>query len=172
MADKICSKCKVEKSVFDFPADKQTKDKLSPQCKSCRNKKYKEYYKANRDRINASNLKRYYLNHEESKKKCLDYYYNNKDVVFNNCAKRRAAKTSSIPNWVDEQHYKRIKSIYSTCRKVSETTEIPHHVDHIVPLQGENICGLHVWWNLRIIPAKENLSKGNRTWPNMWGEEN
>lgn len=170
MADKTCSKCKVCKSQSDFPADRQKKDGLSTQCKDCRNKKFRQYYNANKDKVNASNLQRYYLNHEENKRKCLEYYYNNKDVVFNNCAKRRAAKVSSIPDWVDLNHRDRIKSIYSTCRKVSEITKIPHHVDHIVPLQNDNVCGLHVWWNLRIIPAKDNLTKGNRTWPDMWGE--
>jgi hypothetical protein len=171
MADKACTKCKVTKLYSDFQVDRQKASGLSSQCKSCRNDKAKDYYKLNREKINTSNLQRYYLNHEENKKKCLSYYYNNKDVVFKNCAKRRAAKLSATPIWVDKKHEDRIKSIYSSCIKVSEKTKIPHHVDHIIPLQSKEVCGLHVWWNLRIIPAKENLSKGNRTWPNMRGEE-
>ena len=44
----------------------------------------------------------------------------------------------------------------------NKTTGIVWHVDHILPLKGKNICGLHIWSNLQVIPAKVNLSKGNR----------
>lgn len=172
MADKTCSKCFIAKPHTEFCADKQKRDGLSPQCRQCRNSKYKDYYRDNKVSVDKKNLERYYSNHAESKKKCLEYYYSNKGVFFKNCAKRRAAKASSTPKWVDKKHEDRIKSIYSACIKISEKTKIPHHVDHIIPLQGVSVCGLHVWWNLRIIPAKDNLSKGNRVWPNMWGEEN
>lgn len=55
-----------------------------------------------------------------------------------------------------------IASIYEACRKRSAVTGVPHHVDHIVPLQGRMVCGLHVHWNLQIMTASENCRKSNR----------
>ena len=111
--------------------------------------------------------KNYRLNNLECRRKydreqSKSYYLINKDAAIEKSARRRAIKAQAMPPWVDESHTDRLRSIYKTCRKVSEITGKPHHVDHIIPLQGSNICGLHVWWNLRIIPAEMNLSKGNK----------
>ena len=97
------------------------------------------------------------------KEKLIEYgkqhYEKNKHLYVARLNKRRAAKFSATPLWAD---LNAIKNIYKQSRQVSVETGVLHHVDHIVPLQGKNVCGLHVEYNLQIIPAKQNLSKANK----------
>lgn len=76
-------------------------------------------------------------------------------------AKRRAAKLQRTPLWLTQAHHKQIEQFYWEAAEVSKVVGEFYHVDHIVPLQGKTVSGLHVPWNLQILPAKENLSKGN-----------
>ena len=80
------------------------------------------------------------------------------DAIYEENAWRRAAKIQATPDWVDR---KEIRAIYADRRRVSAETGEVHHVDHIVPLVHPLVCGLHVPWNLRVIPAAENLRKNN-----------
>ena len=75
-------------------------------------------------------------------------------------SKRKLAEYNSTPSWLTEDHIREIEAIYEVARTRSAETGIPHEVDHIVPLQGRNVCGLNVPWNLRAIPAAENRAKG------------
>jgi hypothetical protein len=59
----------------------------------------------------------------------------------------------ATPQWADR---KKINAIYNNCPK-------GHHVDHIIPLRGKNVCGLHVHTNLRYLKARANLKKSNKT---------
>lgn len=72
----------------------------------------------------------------------------------------RRARQKAVPLSGDELFA--INEAYSLCRLRSEVTGVLHHVDHIVPLNGKDVCGLHVPWNLQVIPASANLRKGNR----------
>jgi hypothetical protein len=65
----------------------------------------------------------------------------------------------SLPPWVDVRELRRIQD---RARCISELSGIEHHVAHIVPLNHPRVCGLTVPWNLRIEPAKKNMSDGNK----------
>lgn len=67
-------------------------------------------------------------------------------------------KSRVTPVWADKN---KIKELYDHCKKLTEETGIKYHVDHIVPLRHNKVCGLHVENNLRIITADENLQKSN-----------
>lgn len=76
--------------------------------------------------------------------------------------RRNINKLLATPSWLTIKQKYEIGEFYYAAMKLEEETGTKYHVDHIIPLQGKNVCGLHVPWNLQVIPAKENLSKGNR----------
>ena len=78
--------------------------------------------------------------------------------------KRREAERRATPAWADQTA---IDDIYANARWQTRRTGKPFHVDHIVPLLSELVCGLHVAGNLEILPGPANVSKGNRRWPDM-----
>lgn len=84
------------------------------------------------------------------------------DVNTAKTAKRNAGAKQATPAWADQ---KKIRAVYKAARVLTEITGIPHHVDHIVPLNGKTVSGLHNEFNLRAIPAVENLKKHNKHWP-------
>jgi hypothetical protein len=72
---------------------------------------------------------------------------------------RQQRKRQAMPFWANEES---IKAIYRQAAWVEKMTGIKQHVDHYYPLKNDLVCGLHVENNLRIIPAFDNLSKGNK----------
>lgn len=77
-------------------------------------------------------------------------------------AKRRAVKKMATPPWLTQDDFEAISALYAEAKRLSDETGLPHHVDHIVPLNHPLICGLHVPGNLQVIPANDNLKKSNK----------
>ena len=136
----VCTKCGLEKplSEYHFRPDQQ---KHRRDCKDCRSKYQKiyqkAYYKANPEKNKANNKAWREANPEKCRART---------------AKRKAAKLKATPAWAD---LKKIEEIYLNCPP-------GHQVDHYFPLQSPIMCGLHTELNLQYLPAKENISKGNR----------
>lgn len=77
--------------------------------------------------------------------------------------RKRAAKINAVPAWADKG---KIDAIYEEAAEL-RALGVDVEVDHIVPLQGKTVRGLHVHTNLRLLLATDNAAKGNRTWPDM-----
>ena len=80
-------------------------------------------------------------------------------------AKYRAAKLQRTPKWLTPEDYKKIQIFYDEAARLTQETGTEYHVDHIIPLQGENVSGLHVPENLQVLigPGPDgNCSKNNK----------
>jgi hypothetical protein len=77
---------------------------------------------------------------------------------------RKAKVMHATPAWASRE---KILEVYKDAVQLTKETGVDHHVDHIVPLKHDLVCGLHVEFNLRPLPAFDNLSKKNRWWPDM-----
>ena len=149
-------------------------------CNPCRKAKKKEWDDSNIDYVRKQALNWHYLNYDKCKdrkvkaatewikknpekykeysKKC---YENNKPKAFANSAKYRASKRQAVPNWLSSEMQLEIENIFKIAKELTEKTGIPHEVDHIIPLRGKSVSGLHVPWNLQVLTQFENRSKKN-----------
>jgi hypothetical protein len=75
---------------------------------------------------------------------------------------RRRKHRQATPHWLTREQKGEIRQLYQIAITMSRTTGEPYVVDHIVPLRGEDVCGLHVPWNLRVVTREENLRKSNK----------
>tara|TARA_R110000744_G_scaffold19915_1_gene52363 strand:+ start:1407 stop:1874 length:468 start_codon:yes stop_codon:yes gene_type:complete len=84
---------------------------------------------------------------------------NRPEYYTQKAAERKARVGRQTPSWLTLSQKKEILDMYSQAKLKTEETGIPHHVDHVVPLRGKVVSGLHVPWNLQVITAEENMRK-------------
>jgi hypothetical protein len=137
----------------------------------------KQYRKDNPEKIKADHAKWVEENPEKIKSYAIkastvwrvrnpeyykEHYKANKERYVAARARRRAAQDSATPSWLSAIDKAMIQEMYDVSEARYIQTGIKHHVDHIVPINGKNVAGMHVPWNLQVITAHENLSKGWR----------
>ena len=136
---------------------------------------YAEHYAKNKDRIDAHSKKQYAVNRvdriekqkqwaEENPSKVRTYKSAwkkaNPGFVREDSVRRRLAYVQQTPAWADAR---RTRAYYDVCSFFNEVNGYTkYHVDHIIPLRGKRVSGLHVHTNLRVIPARENERKNNK----------
>ncbi len=175
-----CRQCKVAKAAADFFPSCKT------QCRECRAaydaprrakrleylaawrklhpKAASEWYLKNRERKAAYNAAWYAENKEAEAGRYAEWAMANSEKRIAAMAARNARKLKATVSWGNT---KLIDDFYSRAAKLTAETGIPHEVDHIVPLQGKTVCGLHWEGNLQVLTKTDNLKKSNKVWEGM-----
>jgi hypothetical protein len=187
-----CSKCKEPKlaTLAFFGPDRRRLKGLQSQCRDCmrlgRNasnckhrekvnsnaavykEKHREKYRLYFQVFNKTTERQQYLKkHREEKHE--RYSVQHKEWCAANRSKRnaagakvRASRKLRIPSWLTEDQYEQIQMFYTAAEALTKEIGIEFEVDHIIPLNGKIVSGLHVPWNLQVITAEENLLKSNK----------
>jgi hypothetical protein len=122
----------------------------------------RDWTKTNPDKMRAQNVNKYWANRERFLEENRRWRLENPGRCRALSKHYKLSKMKAVPPWLTADQKRLIHCIYIMADVLSNFTGIPHHVDHFHPLRGKTVCGLHVPWNLRVIPAYDNMSKGNR----------
>lgn len=183
---KVCTKCGVEKHLSDFNKSKLGRFGVRGDCRDCvkaydsaryaaaadlhrlraRNRRAADpsrhrgyvssYYRRNAERIRAERRAEYDQVAGAARARKWRQKFPWKHVA--QVVKRDAYKLRATPAWANDEA---ILKFYERAKQLSEETGVLHHVDHIYPLRGRLVCGLHNEFNLQILPARENQRKYN-----------
>jgi len=126
------------------------------------NRDYAAEYHKNAKHKRAKAIEYYYADLDKSRLKARLNQQRNKPLFAAMAAKRRAAKLLRTPAWLIATDIRAITDLYRFAAQRTVETGVQWHVDHIVPLQGQFVSGLHVPWNLQLLPAADNIAKHNR----------
>ena len=118
-------------------------------------------YQKNKEVRKGQALKHYYANHDQNKKQQLNRQKLRPEIASASAAKRRAVKLQRTPAWLTDFDRLKIKCLYSVAAMLTRENKESWHVDHVIPLQGNLVSGLHVPSNMRVLRGKENISKHN-----------
>lgn len=159
---KTCNRCKEIKLLTEFRKHANTKDKLTTYCKPCLQDLTKGWRHVNKNHVidwfaSYRQKNKQQLNTNQKKWRQANQGKKNADTAL-----RAAAKEQRTPKWLTKEQKQSIKEFYVMAKELEKVFPWKQCVDHILPLRGKDVCGLHVPWNLQILSAKDNMEKGNR----------
>lgn len=136
-------------------SERKTKNSDCLQCGVLRSASWQ---KDNRERYNLRIRSWVSINKEHRYSYMSDYNKSHREIQNVHLARYRSSKKNACPIWAEHD---KIKIVYKRAK------DFNMQVDHIVPLQGKTVCGLHVWANLQLLKPSENSKKSNTYWPDM-----
>ena len=119
----------------------------------------RKYYEANKENVIARAQSR---TDEDKRRYKKNHKTNNPDMYKEMTSLRRRRFRDATPKWLTDVQKMEIRLKYRLAIELSRATGERHAVDHIIPLHGETVCGLHVPWNLQVLTQKDNLFKYNK----------
>jgi 5-methylcytosine-specific restriction endonuclease McrA len=117
------------------------------------------YYERNKEAVKARAQAR---PAEEKIRHKQEYKAANPELYKELTNARRRRFRDATPKWLTAEQKMEIRLKYRLAIELSRRLGVPHAVDHIIPLQGEEVCGLHVPWNMEVITQEQNLKKSNK----------
>lgn len=128
-----------------------------------------DYRKRTLERTNAANKRRLQQVPEKVRAQQKTYRIQNLIRIKEYTTLYMRGRKNAAPHWLTETQRKQCQAVYLRAERLTRETGIPHDVDHIYPIKGKTVCGLHVPWNLRAIPAEENRRKHNKMPEDFYG---
>jgi hypothetical protein len=155
----------MKKKYFSVKEKKLAKAESNRKYRESRKEELKakksEYYYKNKESISTKAKEKYLQNPETVKQRVKKWKEVNRGKHNARCMARHVLKMRSRLPCLSEDDLWMIEQAYDISILRSKMTGIKWHVDHIVPLKHKRVCGLHVPWNLQVIPASVNCSKRN-----------
>lgn len=111
--------------------------------------------------IKTKNRQAFAFNRESRLAKIREYKKVNRSATLAAARERKQKVRVATPPWLTSSQKAQIVSVYKHARDCFLCTGERYDVDHIIPLRGENVCGLHVPWNLQVLPSDVNRAKWN-----------
>ena len=128
--------------------------------------KNRAYYRAHGEEMRANQVEYLQKYREENKEKLNEksrqHYLAYPDYYNVKARLRQFGQIQATPKWLTKEQKAAISMVYREARKLTKLTGVKHVVDHIWPLNGKTSCGLHVPWNLKVVPEVDNLRKGRK----------
>ena len=187
---RLCSRCRTEKPLAEFGPWKRHAHGLNCYCRDCVRLLNAEYYSRHKEKMQQRRRDNY--RRDIHRERAYNDKYDKENVEKRRAHRRavaeklkensrrwskahapecrargqarRAREKHAIPSWANLAE---IQRRFDWAHMLTEEFGIPFEVDHVIPLQGKTVCGLHCETNLQVITRRMNREKANSVWPDM-----